>query len=161
MTTDSREIRHHVPVTRQRLTTWDADRFKRTYRAKGLTLEQIAIKAGIPYSAVRSYSAGGARPTPERLGALADAIGVETTDLAPLRPSPTLHELRWHSRMTVEQLAAKVGYSVSHTRLVLSGVAPVTEPARWTRALATTEQKLQRAWSSARAESERGTVSHQ
>ncbi|WP_433860376.1 hypothetical protein [Streptomyces kronopolitis] len=63
--------------------------------------------------------------------------------------------------MTVEQLAAQVGYSVSHTRLVLSGVSPITEPARWTKALKTTEHQLQRAWRAARAESERGTVSQQ
>ncbi|MEU7230046.1 hypothetical protein [Streptomyces chrestomyceticus] len=58
--------------------------------------------------------------------------------------------------MTVPQLAKRVGYSVSHTRLVLSGVSPITEPARWTKALAVDEAQLRRAWTAARAESAPG-----
>jgi len=152
MTPDPREIRHHVPVTRMTLTTWDAELFKRAYRAKGLTLQQVAIKSGIPYSAIRSYSAGRASPTPERLLKLASTLQLRTTELAPLREPATLHELRWHTGLTVGELAARAGYSLSHTRLVLSGVSPIIEAARWSAALETDEEQVFRAWNAARAE---------
>ena len=118
-----------------------------------MTLQQVAIRAGIPYSAVRSYSAAdGASPTPGRLAALAKALKVKTTDLAPLQEAYTLHELRWHAGLTVAQVAEKVGYSVSHTSLVLSGVSPITEPKRWAEALQVSQRRIASAWTTSRAE---------
>lgn len=42
---------------------------------------------------------------------------------------------RWHAGLTTAQLAPAVGYRVSHRSAVLAGAVPVTEPARWSKAL--------------------------
>ncbi|MFI1769050.1 helix-turn-helix domain-containing protein [Streptomyces sp. NPDC020800] len=147
------KVRHHVPVTRQTLATWEPARFKEACRRCGLTLQQVAILMNIPYSAVRSYTATrGASPTPGRFVALARVVNAPTTDLAPLREACTLHELRWHAGLTVAELAQRVGYSISHTALVLSGVAMITEPKRWADALTTSQRQVRIAWRAARAE---------
>ncbi|WP_327072042.1 helix-turn-helix domain-containing protein [Kitasatospora sp. NBC_01302] len=145
-------FRHHVCVTRTTLATWDADRFRTLYRARGWTLQQVSARSGIPYSAVRSYSAGGARPTAERLVQLARALEVPTTDLAPLSRTPTLHELRWHAGLTIAQTAERAGYTLSHTSAVLSGTVPVMEPARWAQAFGTTQRAVKQAWLAARSQ---------
>lgn len=156
MTPEVENLGHHVPV-RQTVTTWDPDRFVEACRSRGLTLQQLAITAGVSYSALLSYRSGAAKPSPSRLVAIAEALAVPSTDLAPLRPNPTLHELRWHSGLTVAQLAAAAGYSVSHTRLVLAGVNPITAPAAWAKALQVkNDSDLMRAWEAARAEQVEG-----
>ncbi|MFJ3883437.1 helix-turn-helix domain-containing protein [Streptomyces sp. NPDC090077] len=152
MTQEAVIIRHHVPVTRSALTTFDRARFKQCCGARSVTMRQVSIASGIPYSAIRSYSTGAANPTPARLAALARVLEVPTTDLAPLSKAPTLHELRWHSGLTVAELAARVGYSESHTASVLAGVSPITDPGRWCPVLEVTAPALRRAWESTRAQ---------
>jgi lambda repressor-like predicted transcriptional regulator len=148
--TPSQPPRHHVPVTRTTLGTWDVGRFKEACRQQGLTLQQVSVRSGIPYSAVRSYSWGGASPTPARLVQLARALGVSTTQLAPLSTQPTLNELRWHAGLTVAELARQIGYSVSHTSTVLHGAVPMTDPARWAKALRQSRAVVEKAWDAAK-----------
>lgn len=148
-------VRHHVPVTRTTLDTWDAVEFKEACRERGWTLQQVSVRSGIPYSAVRSYSWGGASPTPARLVQLARALGVPSTRLAPLSESPALNELRWHAGLTVAELAERVGYSLSHTSSVLHGAVPITDPARWARALRRPRSAVEKAWTAAKAEQAR------
>lgn len=154
-----REVRHHVPVTRTTLDTWDAERFKSACRQKGWTLQQVSVRSGIPYSVVRSYSWGGASPTPARLVQLARALGVPTTALAPPSAAPTLHELRWHAGLTVAQLAERLRYSVSHTSSVLHGAVPITEPGRWAKALSATQKNVKAAWSASQSRQARDSTS--
>ncbi|MFF1792825.1 hypothetical protein ACFVXQ_01040 [Kitasatospora sp. NPDC058263] len=102
---------------------------------------------------MRSYSAaGGASPTAGRLVTLATALRVPTTELAPLTKEPTLHELRWHTGLTVIELAGRVGYSVSHTSNVLAGAVPMTDPPRWAAVLGVSAKRAARSWDAARAE---------
>ncbi len=136
----------------RKLTTWNVARFRTAYQRRGWTLQQVAVHSEIPYSAVRSYSAGGSTPTAGRLVKLARVLDVPTTELAPLTAAPTLHELRWHTGLTVVELAEAVGYSVSHTSNVLAGVVPITDPPRWTKALAVSAKRVAAAWEAARAE---------
>lgn len=143
-------VRHHVPVTRTTLDTWDAGQFKEACRQRGWTLQQVSVRSGIPYSAVRSYSWGGASPTPARLVQLARALEVATTQLAPLSQAPALNELRWHAGLTVADLAERVGYSLSHTSSVLHGAVPMTDPARWAKALGRPRGTVERAWDAAK-----------
>ncbi|MFI9041638.1 helix-turn-helix domain-containing protein [Streptomyces sp. NPDC053726] len=143
-------VRHHVPVTRTTLDTWDVGRFKEACHERGLTLQQVSVRSGIPYSAVRSYSWGGANPTPARLAQLAQALGVSTIQLAPLSTEPTLNELRWHAGLTVAELARRIGYSVSHTSSVLHGVVPMTDPPRWAKALHQSRAAVEKAWDAAK-----------
>jgi len=134
------------------LATWDVVKFRETYKARGWTLQQVSVRSGIPYSAVRSYSAGTANPTPGRLLRLSGALEVPSKVLAPLSAQPTLHELRWHTGLTVAQFAERIGYSVSHTSAVMAGAVPITEPRRWTAIMNTGLEGLARAWEASRAE---------
>ncbi|MFD8146136.1 helix-turn-helix domain-containing protein [Streptomyces sp. NPDC059708] len=151
MTQAAEIIRHHVPVTRSALSTFDRHRFGHLCKNRGMTMRQVSIASGIPYSAIRSYRAGSANPTPARLAALARVLDVPTTDLAPLSATPTLHELRWHAGLTVAELAERAGYSESHTASVLVGVSPITDPGRWCGPLDVTGPRLHEAWEAARA----------
>jgi transcriptional regulator with XRE-family HTH domain len=57
-------------------------------RAAGLTLSDVAARLGVSKPTVWAWEKGKARPLPERLGAIAAALGVEPDALTPA-PGPT------------------------------------------------------------------------
>lgn len=137
--------------------TWDGERFREAVKHRCWNLQEFSVNTGIPYSVVRSYSRGATHPTPARLVQIAEALDVRTTDLAPLSKRPTLHELRWHAGMTIAQLAGEVRYSVSNTSSVLHGAVPMTEPARWSKALGATEEIVTAAWAESKKQAKKAS----
>jgi transcriptional regulator with XRE-family HTH domain len=139
------------------LPTWSPVRFKAARQAQGWTLEQLAATADLSYGAVAAYAAGSVTPSPEVLVRLADALGVPTTDLAPLSDQPSLHELRWHAGLTVAELAHAVGLSRDYVSRILRGAVEITQPDRWAAALNTTQAAVTDAWNTAHARLNRRT----
>lgn len=62
-------------------------RLNRLRREAGLTLADVAIRLGVSKPTVWAWEKGKARPLPERIEAIAAALGVEVDVLAPL-PGP-------------------------------------------------------------------------
>ncbi|HXQ14956.1 MAG TPA: helix-turn-helix transcriptional regulator [Caulobacteraceae bacterium] len=48
-------------------------------RALGLTLQQVAIKAGVSFQQIHKYETASSRMTPARLWSLANALGVDVS----------------------------------------------------------------------------------
>lgn len=135
-----------VRVPTLSLATWDQARFRAARQRRGWTLAQLAAAAGLQTSAVRQYAAGNRSPGPAALVALATALEVPTTELAPFQDPPRLHELRWHRGLTVAQLASKVGRSTDYTSSILRGEAPITDRPRWAELLGVDEDLLRQSW---------------
>lgn len=54
----------------------------RLRRARGMTLEQVAVELGVSKPTVWAWEKGKARPLPERIGAIAAVLGVSEDELA-------------------------------------------------------------------------------
>lgn len=132
--------------------TWDRDAFDDARKARGLTLAQVAARIDASTPTVAAYSSGASAPSPQVLGKIAEVLGVASTDLAPLRPSPRLHELRWHTGMTVSKLAARIGVSAGSAGAVLRGERPPTDTGAWARVLGVDEDTVIEAWQATRAD---------
>lgn len=57
-------------------------RLNQLRRERGLTLAQVATALGVSKPTVWAWEKGKARPLPERIGAIAEVLGVSETDLA-------------------------------------------------------------------------------
>ncbi|MFY0407921.1 helix-turn-helix domain-containing protein [Solicola sp. PLA-1-18] len=141
-------------MPRLTLTTWRPDLFQQIRADRGRTLEQVAMDADIHVATVRSYISNNA-PTPANLVALAAALDVATTDLAPLQDPPRMHELRWHAGLTVAQLATKLNLTANTIGGTLRGAAPITRPDQWAHALNTDTHTLDAAWHATREDLKR------
>jgi transcriptional regulator with XRE-family HTH domain len=62
---------------------------RRIRKERGLTVEQLAVKAGTASATVYRAERGERRPTDETFAALADALGVDIVDLRETAPAPT------------------------------------------------------------------------
>lgn len=139
-------VGHNRRVPSLSLATWSPVGFRHAREQRGWTLAQTAAAAGLHSQTVRQYAAGTISPGPAALVALANALGVPTTDLAPLQDPPRLHELRWHVGLTVADFAAEVHMSTAYTSSILRGEAPITNPTRWAEVLGVDEDLLRRSW---------------
>lgn len=143
-------------VPRVSVTTFEHENLRAQMKARGWSAERLAVRAGLRTQAVGTYASGNRRPSPTALAALAKALEVETTKLAPLSDDPPLHELRWHSGLTVSALADRVGISEGLLGGIMRGADPLpTESAsrrRLAAALGVDAPTLKAAWTAARRE---------
>lgn len=144
-------VRHDRGV-RVSVTTWDRGAFTAARRACGLTLSQVAARVGATMPTLAAYSSGTNAPSPQALVKIAAVLGVETADLAPLRTPPSLHELRWHTGLTVHAIAHNIGISPATAGAVLRGERPPTDPKVWAQALGVDEATVTEAWQATRAD---------
>lgn len=138
-------IRHSSRVPRATITTWDPDRLRAVLRDRGWTISQLSIALDSSRPVVSNYFYGGA-PSPKVLVQLAEVLGVDTTELAPMSATPTLHELRWHAGMTIAEMAAKIGLSVGRVSMQMRAEDKITHTERWCEALSVSPETLSAAW---------------
>ncbi|MFY0409788.1 helix-turn-helix domain-containing protein [Solicola sp. PLA-1-18] len=139
-------------MARPSLTSWNPERLRMAREAKGWTTEQLAIHADLSGTAVHTYASGRHTPPPSALVALAAALEVPTTELAPPPDPPRLFDLRFHAGHSVESLAQALGMAASHTGVILRGSARITEPGKWADVLGVDEATVQKAWQASRRE---------
>lgn len=137
-------------LVRSSVITWQPARMRALLDERGWTMRELAARANLPAATLNSYVYGSTRPSPPVLGLLADTLQVATTDLAPLSDSPTLHEYRWHTALTVTDFAARLGLSVGRVSALLRAEDPLPDPAAWAHALGVDEDQVQAAWAEAR-----------
>jgi transcriptional regulator with XRE-family HTH domain len=93
-----------------------------------------------------SYETGRARPRPPKLKALADALGCDTTYLAPLPKHPSLRDHREHAGLFLRDIAAAVGVADSTVMRMEDGTHWPDEPDRWAAAYGLTLKGFAEAW---------------
>lgn len=91
-------------------------RLHRLRNERGLTLSQIAGQLGVSKPTVWAWEQGKARPIDSRIDALAEALGVESSELMPGRNTPAVQELVAKTR---EQIAAAFGLAPEKVRIVI------------------------------------------
>jgi hypothetical protein len=84
---------------------------------------------------------------------LAQALGVATTELAPLSAEVTLHELRWHTGLTVRELADRLNLSEYRTGAMLRAEDRLSRREAWERVLGVSGDVLDEAWANSRRRS--------
>lgn len=73
---------------------FDPDALRATRQRLGVSQARLAKAIGVRPGAVNSWETGRHLPIPRRIIQLADALGVDPTDLTRQTPQPTLRELR-------------------------------------------------------------------
>ncbi len=138
--------------------TWDPTRLREIRGDRGWTVERMAVATDTGVAAMRGYLDGSTAPSPKALVRLATALEVATTDLAPLRQPPRMHELRWHQGKTASDVARDVGAGTGLVGSILRGATAIPEgQARaWAEALGTDVDTLAAAWAATRADLTRG-----
>jgi transcriptional regulator with XRE-family HTH domain len=91
-------------------------RLHRLRTERGLTLSQIAIQLGVSKPTVWAWEQGKARPLDNRIEALAQTLGVSSSELLPGRDTPAVRELITKAR---EQIAAAFGLSPDKVRITI------------------------------------------
>jgi transcriptional regulator with XRE-family HTH domain len=145
-------VRQDSGVTRQRAHTFDPERLEAARRAAGYSQAQLALRTGISVSTVSAYVFGRATPPGPTFVRLAEALGVPTTDLAPLSDDPPLRELIWHAGLLVEDLAPILERSALHTGAILRGDYPIPDEPTLAKALGVPVDQVTAAWHAARRE---------
>lgn len=92
------------------------ERLHRLRKLRGLTQGELAAQLGVSKPTVWAWEQGRARPIEERLEAIADALGVNVSDLRPGRAVAGLPELIMRCR---EQIAAAVETSSEKVRIMI------------------------------------------
>lgn len=145
---------HTDAMARPRMSTWDAARLKALLAERGWSQADLAAMVGVPLNAVRGWIHKSA-PSPQTFPRIAAALGVATTDLAPLSDAPTLAELRWHAGYTAANFASAVGLSPSLVGDQLRGDTPISRPDRWCELLGVDLDLLWAAWDNSREQRRR------
>ncbi|MGJ9414425.1 helix-turn-helix domain-containing protein [Aeromicrobium sp. CF4.19] len=141
-------------MPRPSVLTFAPERLRELCVEKGWTTERLAVTADLTPASVRAYMDGRVRPSPASLVALATALDVSTAQIAPYSEAPTLHELRWHVGMTVDQLAKDVQAPRAGLYGILRGAdrlpADTAIRSRLAATLRVDDVGLQKAWQAAR-----------
>ncbi len=141
-------------MAKSSVSTWEASRLRAIRDERGWSTERMAVATGTGIAAMRGYLESRVVPSPQALSRLAAALEVETTDLAPLTDSPTMHERRWHQGLTARDLAVATETSLTMTGRYLRGAAeiPLEKRDAWQAALGVDADALQRLWEQSRRE---------
>lgn len=104
-----------APVPPSQLETLPV-RIARLRKQQGLTLDMLAELVGVSKPTVWAWEQGKARPTSERLAALAAQLGVDEADLRTGRDSDALGQAIARAR---EQVAAAYGVDPSRVKVII------------------------------------------
>lgn len=151
MTAQEEAVGQTTRVPRISLPTWSPERFQAARQARGWTLGELGATADVGYSAVAAYAQGRAAPPPPVLVRLAQALGVDTTELAPLSQRPTLHELRWHAGLDIATLAERLRLTRDYVAQMARGEVRIRDLEAWADALGVTPQAAAQAWENSHA----------
>ena len=90
------------PATRRQATgELFGQRLEKLRKSRSMTLAQVADQLGVSKPTVWAWEKGKARPVPERIPALAEALGVEENELASFSEPPGIGDLIATSRQRI------------------------------------------------------------
>jgi transcriptional regulator with XRE-family HTH domain len=117
---------------------------------RGLTVDQLAVLAGINPGTIRRAEAGERMPSGRVVRALAQALEVEVGELVDDGGPITLKQIRQRLGLTQRQVAEAIGMSTQMVSRVETGVYGVSDPARWASAYRLTPEQWTAAWQAGR-----------
>lgn len=117
-----------------------------SYRQLSTRMAEIDPQTKVSATTLFTYETGRARPRPPKLKALADALGCETTYLAPLPRRPSLRDYREHSGLFLRDIAAQLDVAESTVMAMERGTHWPDEPDRWAEAYSLTVKAFAEAW---------------
>ena len=91
-------------------------RIEQLRKGRSMTLAEVADALGVSKPTVWAWEKGKARPVPERLPALAAALGIEESELLTLNEPPGISELLETSR---ERIAEAYGTTSDRVRIMI------------------------------------------
>jgi transcriptional regulator with XRE-family HTH domain len=80
-----------------------AMRLQRLRAERGMSLSQLASMLGVSKPTVWAWEQGRSRPADKRIAPLADALGVDVSDLIPVLDTPALQQLLTRSRARIAE----------------------------------------------------------
>ncbi|MGW8377530.1 helix-turn-helix transcriptional regulator [Streptomyces sp. ODS28] len=92
---------------------FDAGRLRRARQLRDVQKKTIAERVGVTPPRVSAWFAGEATPPPEKLRALAEALGEDIDDLFPRQGAPDLEDLRCDAGISRKAAAEIIGTSSS------------------------------------------------
>ncbi|MEU1826675.1 helix-turn-helix transcriptional regulator [Streptomyces abikoensis] len=118
----------------------------------GLSLEQLALLAGVSPETVRRAESGATKPIGRVVIQIAEAlrIGVEELAPSPATGPATLKQLRQRTGQTQRQVAEAIGMSAQMVSRVEAGVYRVRDPGRWAPAYKVSPEQWSTAWQAGR-----------
>ncbi|MEV4437891.1 helix-turn-helix transcriptional regulator [Streptomyces sp. NPDC049577] len=134
--------------------TFRSDRMREHRQRAGLSVEELALLAGVSPETVRKAESGARKPTGRVVVALADALRVSVEVLAPPGAvgRPTLKQLRQRTGRTQREVAEFIGMSSQMVSRVEAGVYRASDPGRWAPAYDVTPEQWLSAWQAGRDE---------
>lgn len=102
---------------------------RRTRRQRGLTADQLALRAGVTENTVLRWETGTSRPTAANLRSVTAALDLTPADLLPRRGTidPNLRDIRELAGHNLETAAAAAGLPRSTLARLERGVQGLTE----------------------------------
>ncbi len=91
-------------------------KLRRLRKERRLTMAQLGEQLGVSKPTIWAWEQGKARPLDERLGALAEALGIQTEELKTSRGTPAVLDLIASSR---QQIASAYGISPDKVRIMI------------------------------------------
>lgn len=136
-------------MSKIRPNNFDAGAASAARAAAGLTQQQVADAVGKTKALVQHWEAGRRQPYPEITRALADLYGVDVEDLlvSPLELAlADMATVRRAQRISVEQMAERIGVSTRSIESVESGARMPEDPISWAAGYKVSLPALATAW---------------
>jgi transcriptional regulator with XRE-family HTH domain len=111
----------------ERVSNFDPQRLLEARRAKGLSHDALGALIGATRPNLIAYEKGRRVPSPPRLAALAEALGVDPLELTTTASAAeaTFSDLRMRAGVSNSRLAHDAGMSLSYLSMITTGVRPL------------------------------------
>lgn len=137
------------------VTGWQPARLRSARTEAGLTQSALAARLDLATWTIWAWEQPVDRPsarapTVRHLAALAEVLGVDPVELAPLPAGATLRDLRQRAGLTTTQMGAEVGVSDTAVTAVEHGRWWPSSAARWSELLGVDMETFRAAWETGR-----------
>ncbi|MET7887812.1 helix-turn-helix transcriptional regulator [Streptomyces avermitilis] len=113
------------------MTSYDGARARTLRLEARIGIEDLATAAGVSPNTVRSAESGHHQPRPRVADAIARALGVDLSELTPLKTVLTLRDARCRLGLSQAEMAARIGVVRQMVSQVERGVSGVRSPRTW------------------------------
>jgi transcriptional regulator with XRE-family HTH domain len=107
------DLRDEVTVGRAGIRGFSPAALRRHRSLKHYSLSEVSTLSGVSATTINAWETGRSRPSPRTLGAVADALGVQVADLAPIKEADVhMPDLRFQAGLNQQDLADAAGLTI-------------------------------------------------